>query len=287
MRTAIRRLPVARHSHAGSYSRAKDFGNWIDQGKGCDTRAIVLKKESLTRTTQNKYCTIKTGKWRSYYNGQTYSLARKLQIDHTVPVENAWVSGAWKWSKATRVRYYNDLTDARTLVAVDVHDNEAKGDQDPTGWLPAEGQCRYVKYWTAVKTRWHLNVTRAEKRKLQALGKTCPNTVIRVRLATLKSSPPPAPAALICRAHMSDATPAQYSYDRVIVKTGQPNAAVHTVAHYKTTSTAHNGRSGSNAVASISYYIAGASPGYRVNVSVTVTKNGHTRACATAFTPHK
>jgi hypothetical protein len=41
------------------------------------------------------------------------------------------VSGAWKWDKATRVRFYNDLGDLRTLASVDIHDNEAKGDQDP------------------------------------------------------------------------------------------------------------------------------------------------------------
>ncbi len=126
----------------------------------------MLKAESLKPTTQNPNCTIATGKWFSYYNATTYKLASKLQIDHTVPVQNVWISGAWRWNKATRVRYYNDLNDARTLVAVDSHDNESKGDQDPTHWLPSHGKCRYVRYWTAVKTRWHLAVTTAEKTEL-------------------------------------------------------------------------------------------------------------------------
>jgi hypothetical protein len=287
LRRAIRRLPVAKHSHAGSYNRVKDFGDWIDQGKGCDTRAVVLKQESLSPTTQNRYCTVKTGKWYSYYNGKTYLKASQLQIDHTVPVENVWISGAWKWTKSTRVRYYNDLHDSRTLVAVDSHDNESKGDSAPTDWLPANGSCRYLKYWTAVKTRWHLTVTSRESRKLHRLATNCPNPLIRVRLATVKMAPPPAPAKLICRAHMSDATPAQYSYDRVIVKTGQPHAFVHAVAHYKTTNTPKSGRSGDNAVASLSFYISGATAGRWVPVSVTVTKNGHSRSCGTGFTPHQ
>jgi hypothetical protein len=138
-----------------------------------------------------------------------------------------------------------------------------------------------------VKTRWHLTVTGAEKRQLHRMATNCPNPVIRVRLATITMAPPPPPAALICRAHMSDATPAQYTYDRVIVKTGQPNAFVRAVAHYKTTSTPKSGRSGSNAIASLSFYISGATPGRKVPVSVTVTKNGHTRTCGTVFTPHK
>jgi hypothetical protein len=86
---------------------------------------------------------------------------------------------------------------------------------------------------------------------------------------------------------MSDATPAQYSYDRAIVKTGKPGASVRAVAHYKTTSTPKSGQSGSNGVASLSFYISGATPGYRVKVSVTVKKDGQTRTCGTSFTPHK
>lgn len=283
---AIKHLKVAKHSHRGSYDRGK-FGGWTDHGGGCDTRAVVLKQESLVRTTQNRYCTVKTGKWFSYYDGMTYTRASKLQIDHAVPVENAWISGAWKWSKDTRVRFYNDLGDFRSLVAVDSHDNESKGDQAPTDWMPAKGQCRYLKAWTAVKTRWHLTVTRSEKRALRRLGGDCSNSVIRVSLASIRSAAPPKPAALTCRARMSDATPAQYTYVRVIVNTGRAAAAVHAVAHYKTTTTAKNGRSGSNGVASMSFYTSGATPGFRVKVSVTVKKDGKTRSCATAFTPHR
>ncbi|MGH3473030.1 MAG: GmrSD restriction endonuclease domain-containing protein [Nocardioidaceae bacterium] len=102
-----------------------------------------------------------------------------------MPVENAWVSGAWRWTKATRIRFYNDLGDSRTLVAVDQHDNEAKGDQDPTRWMPAYGHCRYIRYWVAVKIRWHLSVTRAEKAKLAQVAAGCANTRLIVRKAVI------------------------------------------------------------------------------------------------------
>jgi hypothetical protein len=108
-----------------------------------------------------------------------------IQIDHTVPVENVWISGAWRWTKATRVRYYNDLRDPRTLVGVDAYDNESKGDQDPTTWLPADGRCRYVRYWVAVKARWHLSVTRAEKTKLAGLAGSCPNRRLTITKAAI------------------------------------------------------------------------------------------------------
>src|SRR4051812_27353332 len=178
---AIKQLRVARHSHVASYDRDKDFGGWIEQGGGCDTRAVVLKDESVKPTTQNSYCTIQTGKWYSYYNASHYTRASSLQIDHTVPVEKVWISGAWKWTKSTRVRYYNDLGDPRTLVAVDTHDNESKGDDDPSGWLPDHGKCRYLRYWTAVKLRWNLSVTKTELSSLNHLADKCPNPKLTVR----------------------------------------------------------------------------------------------------------
>ena len=190
LRTAVSHLPVAAHSHASSYDRTREFGTWKTQYGECDTRAVVLKQESLVRTTQNSYCTVSTGKWFSYYNARYYydAYGGALQIDHVVPVENAWVSGAWRWTKATRVAYYNDLGDGRTLVAVDRHDNEAKGDADPSQWMPSHGRCRYIRAFTAVKIRWHLTVTRAEKAALVHDANGCANSVLRVTRASIHYS---------------------------------------------------------------------------------------------------
>ncbi len=187
LRYAIGHLPVAAHSHAAGYDRSKEFGNWTTQNGSCDTRAVVLQDESLEPTTQNSNCTVETGKWYSFYNATYYRSAYggAVQIDHVVPVENAWVSGAWRWTQATRVRYYNDLGDPRTLVAVDRYDNEAKGDQDPTRWMPSHGACRYIQYWVVVKVRWHLTVTRAEKAKLATVAGGCANVRLRVARATI------------------------------------------------------------------------------------------------------
>jgi hypothetical protein len=130
---------------------------------------------------------VSKGKWYSFYNATTYynAYGGVLQIDHVVPVENTWVSGAWAWSRATRVRYYNDLKDSRTLVAVDRSDNEAIGDRDPSQWLPSHGRCRYVRYWVAVKIRWQLHVTGTEKKKLASLASGCSNTTLKIIRATV------------------------------------------------------------------------------------------------------
>jgi len=187
LRTAINQLLVAAHSHASSYDRTADFGDWISQGGGCDTRAVVLKDESLKPTTQSSSCTVETGRWYSFYNATYYNSAYggTVQIDHVVPTENTWVSGGWRWTQATRVRFYNDLGDSRTLVAVDRHDNEAKGDRDPSEWMPTNGKCRYIRYWVAVKIRWQLPVTTAEKAALQRIARGCTNPKITVTQATV------------------------------------------------------------------------------------------------------
>lgn len=188
LRSAVSHLPVASHTHVSTYDRTRGFGEWTAQGNGCDTRAVVLKSESLTRTTQNSYCTVSKGKWYSYYDGRYYYSAYggAVQIDHMVPTENAWVSGAWRWTKATRVAFYNDLGDRRSLAAVDRHDNEAKGDRDPSQWTPSHNHCRYIRDFTAVKIRWHLTVTRAEKSALTRYAGQCSNGTLSVTRATIR-----------------------------------------------------------------------------------------------------
>lgn len=187
----IKALPVSAPSHASSYNRTTDFGSWTyhvePYGSHCDTRAVVLTQESKVAVTRSATtCTVHTGKWVSIYNGKTYTNAyggTYVQIDHMVPVENAWIMGAWAWTKTRRVAFYNDLGDARSLNAVDTASNEAKGDRTPAAWMPAVGHCRYIEWWAAVKTRWSLKVTSAEKAALLKYVSPCGNPTMTVTKA--------------------------------------------------------------------------------------------------------
>jgi hypothetical protein len=96
----------------------------------------------------------------------------------------------------------------------------------------------------------------------------------------------PASAPLPCQASMSNNHPADYTTTYVRVHT-TGNAAVTTVAHYKTTSHKKTGTAGIRGNASIGYYISGATPGYRVVVSVHVAHDGRSGNCSTWFTPHR
>lgn len=124
-----------------------------------------------------------TGSWFSVYDGKTWPLAScvpgafrsscatqltplerfhsDVDIDHLVPLKEAWVSGARDWTTARRQAFANDLTRPQVgpegfpslcriapdiplsalpflpqLIAVTDTVNQGKGDQDPAEWMP-------------------------------------------------------------------------------------------------------------------------------------------------------
>ncbi len=151
----MKALPVAPETRRG-YDR-DEFGDWIDADGDClDTRYEVLKQES--RRPTNRGCDITRGRWFSYYDGLTWARSTHLDVDHMVPLAEAWDSGARRWNAGTRKRFANDLGDRRSLVAVTNSVNRSKGNSDPAEWLPPQRRCRYVTQYTSVKLRWSLNV---------------------------------------------------------------------------------------------------------------------------------
>jgi hypothetical protein len=179
---AITDLPTAAESRAG-YSRDL-FKHWVDaDGDGCDTRDEVLISEAEEAPSVGSGCAISGGRWFSYYDGVSQTSASALDIDHMVPLAEAWDSGAGSWSSATREAYANDLGDYRTLVGVTASENRSKGDQDVAEWLPPQQQCRYLREWVAVKHRWRLSVDGAEKSAMRSLASGCTDSTITVTLA--------------------------------------------------------------------------------------------------------
>lgn len=166
----IAHIPT-RSEHAAGYVRDK-FKTWDDANHDCqDARSEVLRQESEGRVTGR--CTVRHGRWFSYYDHTTFTQASKLDIDHLVPLAEVWRSGARSWSSTRREAYANDLTDRRTLVAVSAHSNRSKSDRDPAEWLPEYQQCTYVESWVAVKLRWGLSADPAEKSALNAVASHC------------------------------------------------------------------------------------------------------------------
>jgi hypothetical protein len=165
-------LTVGTGLSMAGYSRTR-FHIWASQGGGCDTRDVVLKRQGQDVKATNT-CKIYQGTWTSPYNTKTYTDPQALQIDHVVPLANAWLSGAKDWSDDKREAFANDLTRPQ-LLAVDGKDNESKGDQDPSQWKPPNHDfwCTYAKDWVTVKSYWKLTVTAAEKSALLDMLATC------------------------------------------------------------------------------------------------------------------
>ncbi len=182
LQTAVSELRVAAEVRTG-YDRDL-FRHWIDaDGDGCSTREEVLVAESRTTVGVGSGCSLSGGRWYSYYDALTWTDPSDVDIDHLVPLAEAWDSGARSWRVSMRQAFANDLGDRRSLVGVTDNVNQSKADRDPAEWLPARERCRYVREWVAVKHRWRLSVDRPEKRSLRSLASGCRNTRITVTRA--------------------------------------------------------------------------------------------------------
>jgi hypothetical protein len=193
LRTMVANLPVATEVRTG-YDRNL-FKLWVDaDGDGCNTRYEVLIDEATTKPTVGSGCALTGGVWYSYYDGATWTLPADLDIDHMVPLAEAWDSGARNWTAAQRESYANDLGDARTLAAVTDNVNQSKSDQDPAEWMPplSSVYCRYITEWVATKTRWGLTVDSAEKTSLTSYAAACTNSTVTVEVVLGSSTSPTA-----------------------------------------------------------------------------------------------
>ena len=187
-------LPTAAEDNAG-YKRSF-FVLWTDADHdGCDTRQEVLIAESTTTVTEGKRCAITGGRWYSAYDGITTTRPSTFDIDHLVPLAEAWGSGASAWSAERRMEYANDLGDPRSLIAVSAASNRAKGDRDPATWLPplVSYRCTYVTDWVVVKTRWSLTVDATERSAIGDVLDACPPEEVTV---VVEPGPTPSPSAV-------------------------------------------------------------------------------------------
>jgi Protein of unknown function (DUF1524) len=165
-------LTVASWSSMTGYTRDK-FKHWISQGNGCDTRDVVLKMDG-TAVQTGADCKILSGTWVSPYDGKTLTDPQDMDIDHMVPLADAWRTGASAWTDEQRSAFANDLTRPQ-LLAVSLTTNRAKGDQDPSQWKPPNTSywCEYAQRWIAVKAYWKLSVTTTEKAALTQMLGSC------------------------------------------------------------------------------------------------------------------
>jgi Domain of unknown function (DUF1994). len=179
-RTVLAALPVKGKAPKTGYQRTADFGAaWIDVDHNhCDTRDDILARD-LTAIVRSGSCKVVSGRLHDPYTGKAIVFTRgvrtstAVQIDHRVPLMNAWITGAQRLTEAQRVALANDPLE---LVAVDGPTNERKGDGDAATWLPPNKtyRCTYVADQVEVKARYRLWVTAAERTAISRILAGCP-----------------------------------------------------------------------------------------------------------------
>ena len=154
------------------YNRAKHFGGWLNDRRDevCyNTRAKVLIRDSESSVGfSSNGCSVVTGKWQDPYGDRSYARAGDIQIDHFVPLKNAYISGAYKWSQTKRCLYGNFLGNDFHLLAVYGKENASKSDKTPEGYMPPNTayRCQYLVQWLKVKMIWSLGLTPPEKERV-------------------------------------------------------------------------------------------------------------------------
>lgn len=178
-------ITVEPEIEGNDYDRDEHFGKgWIDADQDTQsTRQEVLADESLIPVTWSSNGEkVISGLWYDLFTGRNFTRPNRegsnyaiLQIDHMVPLKEAWQSGAKDWTKERRVLFANDLSNNGHLVAVRGGTNASKGDRDPADWLPPNESfhCAYVITWTAIKNEWGLSMDEAERNAIEAVLSTC------------------------------------------------------------------------------------------------------------------
>ena len=172
---------------------------WADTDRnGCDTRNDILRRDLTVATVAPgiQGCKVLSGELTSPFTGEHVDFiagtqtSSDVQIDHVVALSDAWQKGAQALDIAQRTKFANDPLN---LLAVDGPSNSAKGDNDAATWLPpaSEFRCEYVSIQIAVKLRYDLWVTDAEKQAMDRVLGKCPDQLLPSDASVPASTPAP------------------------------------------------------------------------------------------------
>ena len=184
--SALSTLTVKGRAPKTGYDRDTLFGGWADpDGNGCDARNDVLARDLTNKVfgTGRDKCLVLSGTLIDPYSGKKIDFTRGqgtstlVPIDHVVAVSDAWQKGAFKWDAVTRVQFYNDPLN---LKATQQSLNSQKRDGDAATWLPPlkSYRCAYVAQQIAVKAKYAIWVTKAEKEAMARILSACPKQLL-------------------------------------------------------------------------------------------------------------
>jgi hypothetical protein len=188
---AVAKLAVKGRASKTGYSRDAFGQAWFDTDRnGCDTRNDILRRDLVKKDMKNSCKVLAGTRTPDPYTGRTIRFviggASEIDIDHVVALSDAWQKGAASWAAGKRLAFANDPL---VLVAVDAGANRSKGDGDAATWLPPNKsyRCQYVARQVAVKLKYQVWVTPAERDAMVRVLSTCADTPL----------PPPGPAPTV------------------------------------------------------------------------------------------
>lgn len=146
-------------------------------GNSCDTRDDVLRRDltSVVLQAGTDGCVVLRGTLTSPYSGQQVDMDHEsgtVEIDHLVPLEDAWRHGASGWSPEMRATFANDPLNLVTVLADDV---SLKAGAGAAEWLPTDDgyRCEYVARQVAVKKKYELTVSADEADAMGTVLRAC------------------------------------------------------------------------------------------------------------------
>lgn len=178
---ALEGLAVKGRAASTGYKREL-FGNGWQRMGSCDTRNIILARDMVDEVVDEN-CRVISGVLHDPYTGREITFVRgadtsqKVQIDHVVALSDAWQKGAQQLSEAQRIALANDPLE---LLAVEGDANQQKSNGDAATWLPTNKafRCQYVARQIAVKVKYQLWVTQAERDAMQRVLAVCPQQAL-------------------------------------------------------------------------------------------------------------
>ena len=175
--STLNSLEVKGRAPKTGYSRAQ-FPHWSDLDRnGCDARNDILKRDltDVIFKAGTRDCKVISGVLLDPFSNKVLaftSAKSAVDIDHLVALSNAWQTGAAYFDRSKRSQIANDPLN---LLAVDARLNRQKGDGDAATWLPPHKpfRCEYVSRQVAVKAKYSLWVTAAEKDAITRVLNQC------------------------------------------------------------------------------------------------------------------
>lgn len=148
------------------YDRS-EFNHWVTESNGYSSRENALDRASISATI--KYDgELFSGYWCDPYDNKKSCTnnPRDMDVDHIVPLSDAWASGAWMWFGGMRETFAND---PENLWVVSARYNRQKGDKSPDEWMPPNRViwCEYLTKWKNIKAKYKLSMTPKEKQFLK------------------------------------------------------------------------------------------------------------------------